>query len=94
MYYLSMNELIKTLEKAKAQGRNVIWEDGYEEVTVCIQEEYSDYVMPCGTFTTREESECGNHTGQNAKHPDILLGTNFEALDFTYVVCQDCLEKF
>ena len=49
MYYLSMNELIKTLEKAKAKGRNVIWEDGYEEVTVCIQEEYSDYVMPCGT---------------------------------------------
>ena len=37
-----MNELIKTLEKAKAQGRNVIWEDGYEEVTVCIQEEYSE----------------------------------------------------
>ena len=27
MYYLSMNELIKTLEKAKAQGRNVIWEE-------------------------------------------------------------------
>ena len=88
-----MKELIKTLEKAKAQGRNVIWEDGYEEVTVCIQEEYSEYYLD-GMLTFKEESECGNHTGQNAKRPDTLLRTDFQALDITYVVCQDCLEKF
>ena len=89
-----MNELIKTLEKAKAQGRNVIWEDGYEEVTVCVQEEYDEYVMPDGMLTFKDRSVCDYNTGANATHPDVLLRTNFEALDFTFVVCQDCLEKF
>ena len=93
MYYLSMNELINTLEKAKAQGRNIIpsYEEDFVE-TVCIQVEYSDYVMPCGTFTTREESECGNHTGQNAKTPDYVLKADKEV--FTFILCQECLEKF
>ena len=92
MYYLSMNELIKTLEKAKAQGRNVIWEDGYEEITVCIQEEYAEYTA-CGTFTFKDRSECDYNTGANAKHPDSLLRTDFEATNQTFVVCE-LFEKF
>jgi hypothetical protein len=87
-----MNELINTLEKAKAQGRNVIlsWEeDGVE--TVCIQEEYAEYYLD-GMLTFKEESECGNHTGQQATHPDVVLKADKEV--FTFNLCQDCLEKF
>ena len=88
-----MNELINTLEKAKAQGRNVIlsWEEDCVE-TVCIQEEFAEYRLPDGTLTFKEGSECGNHTGQKPTHPDVVLRADKEV--FTYNLCQDCLDKF
>ena len=87
-----MNELINTLEKAKAQGRRIILDETEDFVaTVCIQKEYAEYYLD-GMLTFVEDSECEYNTGANATSPDVVLDSDKDV--FTFNLCQDCLEKF